>query len=460
MGQKGSQRNQLQIPRTSPLLFSDRQLREMILPLFFEQLLLMLVGIADTFVVSYCKEAAVSGVSLVNSFNTIFLFLFTALSSGGAVIVSQYLGRKENTTASQAVSQLLSLSLLFSLAVAIVTVVGNEEILGFLFGRVEPEVMEAGVTYLRISAYSYPLLAVYNAGAALYRSIGKTSTTMYISVLANFINVAGNCIGVFLLHAGVAGVAWPSFLSRGFSALLITGLCFGKSLPIRYRWQWIFTWNSKLQKKILGIALPNGIESGIFQFVKVALSSVAALFGTSQIAANGIAQSIWSLAALMCTAMGPVFITVIGRCMGSGEIKQAEFYFKKLLKLTLGLAFIWNVLVFAVTPLILKGYAVSEETKSLVLLLVLIHNLFNAVAFPLADPLGKGLRAAGDVGFTTGVSIFTTVGIRLVFSWLFALVLRGGVIGIAWAMCLDWIIRGIILLFRLRQGKWKRFQII
>lgn len=207
----------------------------------------MLVGIADTFVVSYCKEAAVSGVSLVNSFNTIFLFLFTALSSGGAVIVSQYLGRKENATASQAASQLFSLSLLFSLAVAVVTVVGNEEILGFLFGRVEPEVMEAGITYLRISAYSYPLLAVYNAGAALYRSIGKTSTTMYISVLANFINVAGNCIGVFLLHAGVAGMAWPSFLSRGFSALLITGLCFRKSLPIRYRWQWIFTWNSKLQ---------------------------------------------------------------------------------------------------------------------------------------------------------------------------------------------------------------------
>lgn len=179
MEQKGSQRNQLQIPRTSPLLFSDRQLRDMILPLFFEQLLLMLVGIADTFVVSYCKEAAVSGVSLVNSFNTIFLFLFTALSSGGAVIVSQYLGRKENATASQAASQLFSLSLLFSLAVAVVTVVGNEEILGFLFGRVEPEVMEAGITYLRISAYSYPLLAVYNAGAALYRSIGKTSTTMY-----------------------------------------------------------------------------------------------------------------------------------------------------------------------------------------------------------------------------------------------------------------------------------------
>ncbi len=211
---------------------------------------------------------------------------------------------------------------------------------------------------------------------------------------------------------------------------------------------------------MLSIAVPNGIESGIFQFVKVALSSVVALFGTYQIAANGIAQSIWSMASLVCVTMGPVFITVIGQCMGAGDIEQAEYYFKKLLRITMVFAVVWNIAVFAVTPILMMGYAIADETKHLVILLVLLHNIFSALAFPLADPFGRGLRAAGDIKFPTWVSIFTTVGIRLVFSVVFAITWGMGVIGIAWAMCLDWLVRAIILWRRFRQGKWKQCQVI
>ena len=179
---------------------------------------------------------------------------------------------------------------------------------------------------------------MYNAGAALYRSFGKTSTTMYLSIASNIINVVGNCIGVFWLHAGVAGVAWPSLLARMFSAVVITFFCFSEKNPVRYGKAWIFRLDGSLQKIILRIAVPNGIESGIFQLVKVALSSVAALFGTYQIAANGVAQSIWSLAAIMGMAMSPVYTTVIGQCMGARDIDAANFYFKKLNRITLSTA--------------------------------------------------------------------------------------------------------------------------
>ena len=201
---------------------------------------------------------------------------------------------------------------------------------------------------------------------------------------------------------------------------------------------WILRLDGTLQKRILRIAIPNGVESGIFQLVKVALSSVVALFGTYQIAANGVAQSIWSMAALVCVTMGPVFITVIGQCMGAGEIEQAEIYFRKLMKITMVFAAVWNALIFAVTPVVLSFYALEEETKQLTILLVLIHNVCNAVAFPFADPLGKGLRAAGDVKFTMIISLVTTIGVRLVFSVFFGIILNMGVIGIALAMCLDY----------------------
>lgn len=431
----------------------------MILPLLMEQFLLMLVGLADTMVVSYAGEAAVSGVSLVNSFNTIFINLFTALESGGAVVVSQYIGRRDMKMASESSSQLLMVATVFAVVISIPVLIWKVPLLKGLFGKVEPDVMEACKTYLRISVYSFPALGIYNAGTALYRSIGKTSVTMKISIVSNLINVAGNLIGVFVFRAGVAGVAYPSLIARTFSAVVITLLCF-REKEVRYVGRWIFQWNRELLKKMLSIAIPNGVESGIFQFVKVALSSVVALFGTYQIAANGISQSIWSVAALISVTMGPVFITVIGQCMGAGDIRQAEYYFRKLTKVTVCISVAWNTLIFLITPLLIKIFAVSRQTGQMILYLVLIHNIANAVVFPFADPLGKGLRAAGDAMFTMGISLFTTIGVRLILSILLGIVLDLGVIGIALAMCLDWTVRGVIFWIRFRQGKWKTYRVI
>lgn len=431
----------------------------MILPLLMEQFLLMLVGLADTMVVSYAGEAAVSGVSLVNSFNTIFINLFTALASGGAVVVSQYISRRDMKMASESSSQLLMVATVFAVVISIPVLIWKVPLLKGLFGKVEPDVMEACKTYLRISVYSFPALGIYNAGTALYRSIGKTSVTMKISIVSNLINVAGNLIGVFVFRAGVAGVAYPSLIARTFSAVVITLLCF-REKEVRYVGRWIFQWNRELLKKMLSIAIPNGVESGIFQFVKVALSSVVALFGTYQIAANGISQSIWSVAALISVTMGPVFITVIGQCMGAGDIRQAEYYFRKLTKVTVCISVAWNTLIFLITPLLIKIFAVSRQTGQMILYLVLIHNIANAVVFPFADPLGKGLRAAGDAMFTMGISLFTTIGVRLILSILLGIVLDLGVIGIALAMCLDWTVRGVIFWIRFRQGKWKTYRVI
>lgn len=441
-------------------MFSNADLKKLIVPLFLEQFFVMLVGLADVFIVSFAGQAAVSGVSLVNSFNTVFINLFVALASGGAVVISQYIGKRERGRAGEAASQLLVSSVLFSVAMALIVLLLHGPLLRLMFGRVEADVMDACVIYLKISAYSYPAMAVYNAGAALYRSMGKTRTTMYISVIANVINVVGNCIGVFVLHAGVAGVAWPSLISRVFCAAVMVVLCFSQKLPVRYDLRWIFKLSGDLQKRILRIAVPNGVESGLFQLVKVALSSVVALFGTYQIAANGVAQSIWSMAALSGVTMGPVFITVIGQCMGADDAGAATHYFKKLMKITMVFTVVWNGLVFAATPVMMHFYSLESETKRLVVMLVLIHNLFNALVFPFSDPLGKGLRATGDIFFTTAVSLFTTIGVRLIFSMLFAIVMDMGVIGIALAMCLDWTVRGVMFWLRFRRGRWKSFKVI
>lgn len=441
-------------------MFSNQDLKNMIVPLFFEQLLVMLVGIMDTFIVSYVGEAAVSGVSLVNSFNTIFIYLFTALASGGAVVISQYIGNKDQKNSVRSSSQLLMFSTMFSIVLSCIVLVFHKPILFALFGRVDTDVMNACITYIVLSALSYPFIAIYNAGASLFRSMGKTKTTMYVSLASNVINVIGNCIGVFVLHAGVAGVAIPSLIARAFSAVVITNLCFKNDQTTYYTTKDIFTFDADILKRVLSIAVPNGIENGIFQFVKVALSSVVALFGTYQIAANGVAQSIWSLAALVGATLGPVYITVIGQCMGNGDKELAKYYFRKLNKLAIVLSITWNAFVLVLTPLLMHFYQLSSETVQLIFYLVVIHNVFNAIVYPISGPLSNGLRAAGDVKFTMFVSIASTLFGRFVFSIIFAIYLNLGVIGIAFAMCLDWTIRAVIFYCRYRSEKWLEFKVI
>ena len=440
--------------------FSGRRLWAMMLPLFVEQLLVMLVGITDTLMVSYAGETAVSGVALVNQFNIIFLYLFLALAAGGAVVISQYIGRREQAQAGKTASQLLLLSTVISFGISFLVLAGGRWLLALLFGRVEPAVMDACVRYLQITACGYPAIAIYYAGAAICRSLGKTSITMYITASACVLNAVGDFLGVFVLQAGVAGVAWPFVFAWVFSALLVTAVCFRKEQAVAYRTGWIFGWNGVLLRRILSIAIPNGIESGVFQLVKVALTSMAALFGTYQIAANGVAQSIWSLAALAGVAMGPVFITVIGQCVGARDLEAADYYFRKLGKYTLAVSTGWNILILVLTPFVLDFYALAPETKKLVLLLVLIHNVFNAGAFPYSGAFSNGLRAAGDVRFTMKVSLASTIGGRLLLSYVLGIVLDMGVIGLALAMAADWTIRAAVFLWRERTGKWREFQVI
>ena len=351
-------------------------------------------------------------------------------------------------------------TVLISAALMGVSVLFRSQLLSLLFGRVEPDVMEASLTYLVISALSFPALAVYYSAAALFRSMGKTKAIMNLSIAMNAINVIGNAIGIFALHAGVAGVAVPSLVSRTFAAVVMLVLCFQKKNTLYVELGKALTWNGKMLKRILNIAVPNGVENGLFQLSKVALSSIVALFGTVQIAANGVAQSFWSMASLFCIAFGYAFVTVIGQCMGAGDTEAADYYNKKLLRITYIGSAVWNLLIMILTPFVLMLYSLSEDTRNLVILLVIIHSVFNVALCPVAFSLSNGLRAAGDIKFTMYASIFATVVCRVIFTILLGVWMDLGVIGICLAMVGDWLVKAALILVRYRSHKWTKFQVI
>lgn len=440
--------------------FSNRDLKNLIVPIVVEQFLALSVGIMDTLMVSYVGEAAVSGVSLVNQLNNVFIMVFNALASGGAVVASQYVGSGNREKGIDSASQLVMTVALVSLLMQGIVLLAGRQIFSILFGKVEADVLEAGMVYLRISACSFLFLAVYNACAGLFRSMGKTKLIMKVSILMNAINVIGNIIGVFVLHAGVAGVAMPSLISRVFAASAMFFFSLDGKNQIYVKLSRVFAWDRDMIRRIFHIAVPNSVESGLFQLAKVALSSIVAMFGTMQIAANGIAQTFWSMASLFCSAMGPAFITVIGQYMGAGDKEGAEYYMKKMLRLTYLGGILWNFVFFLLAPLVLRFYSLGGGTVQLILLLVVLHNTFNALICPVAFSVSNGMRAAGDVRFTMYASIFATVVCRTSLAVLFGVVCHLGVVGVTLAMICDWAIKASLILFRWKSGRWKAYQVI
>ena len=432
----------------------------MIVPLLIEQLLQLVVGIADTMMVSYAGEATVSGVSLDTMIYTIFIYLFTAIATGGAVIVSQYIGSGDNRSACRAASQDFRIAVLVSFVCTALMLVFGRFVLSFLYPQVEAGVMDACRIYLGIVVLSFPANAAYNAGAALYRSMGKTRTTMVVSILMNLMNVVGNAIGIFVLHAGAAGVAWPTTISWWFAAVAMTALCFRTRNGVYLEIGGILHRHREMAGRILRVAVPSAAEQSLFQAAKVVLGALIATFGTAQIAANGIGQTLWSLAACMCVAMSPVFTTVVGQKMGARDIDGAAAQMRSLTKLAVLMSSGWNLLVTLIVPLILPFYAVSDETRHYIWVIVIIHNVFAAIVQPFAMPLSAGLRAAGDIRFTFWSSIVCTVVVRTALSFLLGLWLGMGIIGITWAMVLDWTLKAALDIVRFKSGKWAQTELI
>ena len=442
------------------IIFTNTMLKSMIIPLLIEQLLQMIVGLVDTMMVSHAGEAVVAGVGLDTMIYTIFIYLFTAVSAGGAVVVAQYIGSGKYKNGCLAASQIFHIASVLSLISMLFMLLFGSGLLNLMYPSTEPATMKACETYMWIVALSFPANAIYNAGAGLYRTMGKTSVTMKVSLISNVINVIGNAVGIFALHAGASGVAWPTTISWYIAATIMTCLCFKENQQVRIRSKYILHMYPDMAKRILGVAIPNSVENTLFQAAKVILGMLVATFGTSQIAANTTGQTFWSLAACMGMSMGTVFITVIGQCVGAGDTEAAEWYMRKLARLSLVLATIWNAFVMILTPILLPLYDLGQDTKRLILIIVAIHNLFSAFVQPFSGPLSSGLRAAGDVKFTMWSSVFATVVCRTILSYVLALWLHMGVIGIALAMVFDWCIKAILDIARFHNGKWKNKKVI
>lgn len=435
-------------------LFSGKDLRKLIIPLIFEQALAITVGMADTMMISSVGEAAVSGVSLVDMINILMFNIMAALATGGAVVTSQFLGAKRKEDARKSAKQLLYTVIFSGAVIGAVVILARKPLLRLFFGKIEADVMENALIYLTISALSFPFLAVYNACAALFRSMGNSRITLKVSILINLINVAGNAVCIFGLHMGAAGVAIPSLISRAAGSIILYFLLRNPSLELCFLKE-PFRPDFVVIRRILSIGVPSGVENGIFQLGRVLVVSIISGFGTTQIAANGVANNLDSVGVLIGGAVNLAMITVIGQCVGAKDERQIRIYTKKLMLATYISTILFNAILFFNLDRILALYGLSRETTQLARTLICIHNGCACLLWPMSFTFPNMLRACNDVRYTMVVSIASMFLFRIGFSYLIGVSLGYGAVGVWIAMVLDWICRSVCFLARYLGGKWR-----
>ena len=441
---------------TEQRLFSNDKLIRLILPLVIEQGLTILVGMCDGVMVSSVGEAAISGVSLVDMINAVVLTLFAALATGGAVVTSQYLGAQQPDKARRSAGQLVLMALGLGVAAMVLCLVFAKGMLRLFFGSIDAEVMAAGLIYLRITALSFPFIALYNAGAAIFRSTGNSKVSMKVSILMNIINVAGNALCILVLKMGVAGVAVPTLVSRAVAAAVILALACGKDQELRLEKESLGQIDRRMMGNILHIGVPSACENSFFQFGRLIVVSMIALFGTTQTSANAVANTLDSVGIIIGQAMSLAMVTVVGQSVGAGDMDQASYYVKKLMLWSYVLMGVCNLAIIAfLDPLIGLYRSLSPETVVLARNLVLIHAFFAILMWPASFVLPNALRAANDVKFTMWVGVGSMIVFRIAGSWLLCVQLGWGAMGVWIAMIIDWVCRISFFVPRMLSGKWK-----
>jgi len=441
-------------------LFTNSDLFKLFLPLIIEQFLEFLVGLADSIMVAYVGESAVSGVSLVDFVMALLISLFAALSTGGAVIAGQYMGKKQIKEAREAANQLVWFVGIISIIIMVIVYMAKPIILNGLFGTITDEVRRDANTYLMITAVSIPFLALYNAGAAIFRTMGNSKLPMKIMLAMNIAHAVGNAILIYGFHFGTEGVAIPTLISRIAAGVIIITLALNKKQLIYIKKSLKHKFNWSMLKRILSIGVPYGLENGLFYFGRIIVLSLVATFGTAAIAANAVSGTIVMFQVLPGFAIGLGLTIVISRCIGAGDYKQAKYYTKKIM----GVVYVSNLiscaLVLALLPSILKIYGLSETATYLTTQNVWWHGIFMVLIWPLAYTLPVTFRSSGDAKFPMMVGVLSMFFCRIALAYLLGVYFNMGMFGTWVAMFIDWIVKAIIFVWRYISGKWTKFQTI
>ena len=441
-------------------MFTNRMIRNLLVPVVLEQILNSIMGTADTMMVSNVGSAALSAVSLVDSINVLLIQAFSALAAGGAIVCAQYIGQRNYEKANMSARQVLFIITAISVVVSAVCLIFQKPLLRLIFGAVDADVMRASETYFFFTALSFPFIAAYDSAASIFRAQENTKGPMTISMISNIMNIGGNAVLIWVFHLGVAGAAISTLVSRIFCAVVVLWqlrkdcqpVVVKDYLKIRPDWSMI--------GRILGLGIPSGIENSMFQLGKLAIQSTVSTLGTAAVAAQAMTNILENLNGIAAIGVGVGLMTIVGQCLGAGRKDEAVYYIKKLCVIAEAVIIVSCLSVYAlVRPVTILGGMESTSAEMCIHMMTWI-TIVKPVVWTMAFVPGYGLRAAGDVKFSMITSCCTMWACRFCLCVFLIRVLGFGPMGVWIGMFADWTVRGIIFTWRFHSRKWLEHKVI
>ncbi|MEQ6388222.1 MATE family efflux transporter [Bacillaceae bacterium S4-13-58] len=423
-------------------------------PIFVEVLLHMLMGNADTLMLSQYSDNAVAAVGVSNQILSVIIVMFGFVATGAAILVAQNLGADREKEAGTIAMTSLGLNLWFSLALSIGLFVFSEQILGIM--DLPKELMGEASVYMNVVGGLIFVQAMIMTVGAILKSYGYTKDTMYVTIGMNILNVIGNYFVIFGPFGfpvfGVVGVAYSTSISRFIGFLVLLFLLLKRSegsLPIRS----FLSYQKAHVKSLLQIGIPSAGEHLSYNASQMLITYFIAQMGTVAITTKVYTQNIMMFIFLAAIAIGQGNQILIGHMIGAGEIEDA---YKRCIRslilsifISIGMA---GIVLYFAQPLLgifTNNETIIAEGATLLLLTVILEpgRAFNLVVI-------NSLRAAGDVRFPVYMGILSMWGISVTFAWFFGLYLGWGLVGVWIGFIADEWLRGIIMLYRWKGRKW------
>jgi putative MATE family efflux protein len=441
--------------------WNSKALFRLIWPLVIEQILAVTMGVADTVMISSVGEHAVSAVNIVDNINNLLIIAFAALATGGAVVVSQYIGRRDYRHAGEAAKQLIYAVSIISVGILLFAFVLRRPIIRVIYGTMSADVMDAAVTYMMVTCLSYPFLGIYNANAALFRAVGNSGITMRIALFVNILNIGGNAFLIFVLHMGVLGAALSTLISRVLAAVFTMVLLYrGHGRPLYIQGLLKIRLVRPMLRSILNVGIPSGLESSMFMVGRLLTQRIFPAFGTAAMAGNAVAGVINSFSFMPGSACGIALLTIIGQCVGAGDYQAAKYQCARIMKITYAITAGLSLFIWIFRNPLIGIFNLSAQAREFGILFLQIHCLSMILAWPLSFALPNALRAAGDARYVMLVATISMWIVRVSMSYLFTFTLGLGPLGVWLAMGGDFIVRGSLYTTRWIRGRWQGKRVI
>ncbi len=426
----------------------------LLFPVIIDQFFLVSFNFINTAMISSSGTAAISAVNMVGTLNVFLVQIFQAVGLGGTVLIAQAFGAKNYQRITTSNRGTVQGAVLVATTLSIAFLFLHQQVIQLLFGGAEQAVLENAEVYMTGILLSYPLQAIVEGTNGSLRGVGRTRSSLKLSLLMNSFYILFNFVFVLGFKMGIIGLVISLNISRLIGAIFGFVMLYLHREIFRNKIVDFFRVNLRQLFHVLTVSIPFAMESMFFSGGKIIIQTIIVSLGTNVIATNAIASSWVQLSEIIPTAMGSALVPIVGQCIGAKNLKDARKLTKSFVAAGSICLVTVDLLLLPLFPLGMKLFNPPAEIIPDIFQIILIVMVFHGITWSVSFVLPAALRAAGDSVFTTVTALLSMWIFRVGLGYLVGLVLGYGLPGIFFVMAVEWGVRGSVFYWRFRGDKW------